>query len=153
MDTSTLLVGGAILLVMLAHVCYILMNASGNDGKAKQTLQTLASQENVSLKHPEVHGNIVVRLNEDSKHLAYSYKSAMASNFTLMDLKTIKSSRVKTTRISEKTLETVTLELAGNGESFELTFYDDHDENSHSLDPQIALQQAKTLDSKVRMLI
>lgn len=153
MELSTILVGGAILLAMLVPVIYMIMNASGSDGKAKKLLAKLASAKSINLENIEVHGDIVFGIDTNARKLAYSYKHNVQSNFKSVDLKNIKSSRVKTTHIGNKTIETVLLELAGNGESYQLSFYDDNDEQNHSLDPKIALQNARDLDSRIRLLI
>lgn len=153
MELNTILVGSIILLAMFIPVVYMIMNASGSDKKAKKTLSKLASSKNISLNNIDVHGNVVFGLNEKSKHLVFSYKTDISSNFQKIDLKNIKSSRVKTTYVGEKSLEMVTLELIGNKEDFSLIFYDDNDEDNHAIDPEIALQNARDLESKVRGLL
>lgn len=153
MELSTILVGSIILLAMLVPVVYLIMNASGSDRKAKATLTKLASSNNLSITDTEVHGNIVFGLNEASKHLVYSYKSDVSSSFRKINIDEIKSARVKTTYMGEKSLQLVVLELTGSKETYSLVFYDDNDDDNHSVDPEVALQNARNLEKRLRAIL
>ncbi|HBY69044.1 MAG TPA: hypothetical protein DEG69_15635, partial [Flavobacteriaceae bacterium] len=65
METSSTLIGLAILLLFMVPIVFVIIKSSSTEKKLKKSLQNLASQNGVTINASEVIGNTLIGLDEN----------------------------------------------------------------------------------------
>jgi|GEM_PF-774932 len=153
MELNTTLIGVIILLLIFVPVGYLIINTTGQDKKAKKIVSQLSHTKGIQVKNVEVIGNCVIAVDATSKKLVYTSKTNPHGDFKIIDMADIKECRAKSTKLSDKTLEWVGLELVEKTGRFEIPFYLENDEDGFTKDPFVCLQDAKRWEGVLKPLM
>lgn len=153
MEFNATFVGIIIVLLIFVPIAFLIMNTSGKDKKAKKTVSQLSKTNGIQVKNVEIIGNCVIGVDAASKKLVYSSKTNPSGDFKVIDITQIKDCRAKSTKLTEKTLDWVGLELVEKAGRVEIPFYMENDEEGFTKDPFACLQDAKRWEGTLKPLL
>ncbi|UAB81887.1 hypothetical protein INR76_03775 [Marixanthomonas sp. SCSIO 43207] len=154
METSSTLIGLAIVLIFMGPIILIVIKSSSTEKRLKKNLQTLSSKNDVSIHTSEIIGNTIIGLDESIHKLVFSNTNRLTDAFKTVDLNTVKECKVTTFKESKKPITRVAIELINSRDSHEIIFYEEDDESNPATDVAVCLNRAnyweKTINRQLR---
>ncbi len=150
METSSTLIGLFILVLFMGPIIYVIIKSSSTEKKLKKGLQSLSSQNGVSINTSEVIGNTLIGLDENVHKLVFSYKNKLTDAFKTVDLNTLQECRVSTYKERKQPVSRVALELKGSATTDEIIFYEENDDSSPVTDVEVCLNRANYWEKMIK---
>ena len=149
METSSTLIGLAVLLIFMGPIIFVIIKSSTTEKRLKKNLQSMSSQNGISINTSEVIGNTLIGLDEDVHKLVFSYKNKLKDTFRMVDLNNTKECNITTFKESKHHLKRIALQLKG-AETDEIIFYEEDDESSPATDAEVCLSRATYWEKMIR---
>lgn len=148
MDTASIAIGGALILLFVGPILYMIFNQSNKDKQRLKNLTALGSQHNLNLDQVELSNSLMLGMDSASKKLLIvEPKNNM--QFDIIDLSKIHRSLVAKTGVPQENgskanaaLTHIRLELIKNNPKEIVTsivFYDEDDDTSYDAATQLCL--------------
>lgn len=153
MEINSLITDIVLASFIIVPIAYLVIHTTGRDRKAKKEVTKLCTANNLTLNIFEINGDLILGIDSVNRKLIQSNRKQIEKDFQIIDLPSIKECRVKTIKLSKKTIDWVGLELISSNAIKDIQFYREDDESSPGLDPQVCSQQAKNWEKLINPLL
>jgi len=135
--------------VIFIPLAYLVSYSSRTEKKAKKTLLKLGKNNNINLDDIDIHGNLLLGYDTAHHKLAVSTKSNPEKDLQIIDIPSLTSCEIRTSRNKGKGLEWVELELGTKNSVKHIVFYDENQDEGPVSDPMTSLLQAEKWKHKL----
>jgi hypothetical protein len=153
METKSLIIDIILFLIIALPLAFLVIYTVSGEKRIKRKIINLCKANNITLGNFDIHGNVILGIDSSNSKLILSNRKKIDEAFQIIEFNSLKECRVKTVKLTPKTIDWVGLELLGIDSVKNIPFYEEQDEDNPSTDPQICMQQAIKWEKIIKPLL